>query len=143
MTAKENMQLLREIEVHKLAKHPSLVQFVELFENLTHSYVVLEHLPGGDLYEYLKARKFNLDEEKAKELARTIGQGVKHLHSLGILHRDLKLENIMMTNKSDDAQPKIIDFGLAKFLGPSERSTDPFGTLGYVAPEILRKDPHY
>jgi len=41
------------------------------------------------------------------------------LHGLGIMHRDIKLENIMMTDTSDTAQPKIVDFGLAKFIAPS------------------------
>ena len=48
----------------------------------------------------------------------------------------------MMDNNSDIATPKLADFGLAKFLGPSEKTTEPFGTLGYVAPEVLRKDPY-
>ena len=48
----------------------------------------------------------------------------------------------MMTDHSDQAKPKIIDFGLSKIMGPYESSSEPFGTLGYVAPEILLKKPH-
>lgn len=44
--------------------------------------------------------------------------GVKYLHEIGIMHRDIKLENIMMSDSSDSATPKIIDFGLAKFIAP-------------------------
>lgn len=55
------------------------------------------------------------------------------------MHRDLKLENIMMTDTSSKAIPKLVDFGLAKMIGPNEKAEEPFGTLGYVAPEILSK----
>ena len=45
------------------------------------------------------------------------------------MHRDLKLENILMADKTDDSELKLVDFGLSKILGPNETSTDPFGTL--------------
>ena len=48
----------------------------------------------------------------------------------------------MMSDNTDEAVPKLVDFGLAKIIGPSERSTEPFGTLGYVAPEVLSKQPY-
>jgi serine/threonine protein kinase len=69
-------------------------------------------------------------------------QGVLYLHKFGIVHRDLKLENIMMSDAGERASPKIVDFGLSKIIGPSETATDPFGTLGYVAPEVLKKSPY-
>jgi len=65
--------------------------------------------------------------------------GVKYLHGFGIVHRDLKLENIMMSDQTENAMPKIVDFGLAKIIGPSNTASEPFGTLGYVAPEVLLK----
>ena len=52
-------------------------------------------------------------------------------------HRDLKPENILMVNSSEDSELKIVDFGLSKIIGPNETSLDPFGTLSYVAPEVL------
>ena len=58
------------------------------------------------------------------------------------MHRDLKLENIMMSDDSEDAIPKLVDFGLAKIIGPSETAKEPFGTIGYVAPEVLKKEPY-
>lgn len=58
------------------------------------------------------------------------------------MHRDIKLENIMMSDSSDKSVPKLVDFGLAKIMGPSEKSSEPFGTLGYVAPEVLKKEPY-
>jgi len=48
----------------------------------------------------------------------------------------------MMSNSTDRAVPKIVDFGLSKIIGPNETATEPFGTLGYVAPEVLKKQPY-
>ena len=64
------------------------------------------------------------------------------MHSLGIVHRDLKLENIMMSSDSDDACAKIADFGLATLLGPSQTASESYGTLGYTAPEVLKKEQY-
>jgi serine/threonine protein kinase len=61
------------------------------------------------------------------------------MHSYGIMHRDLKLENIMMTDTTEKSVPKLVDFGLSKITGPMETANDPFGTVGYAAPEILLK----
>jgi serine/threonine protein kinase len=59
-----------------------------------------------------------------------------------VAHRDLKPENILMENDSDDSGLKIVDFGLSKIIGPNETSLDPFGTLSYVAPEVLLQKPY-
>jgi calcium/calmodulin-dependent protein kinase I len=67
---------------------------------------------------------------------------IQFLHSFGIVHRDIKLENVMMSDNSERAVPKLADFGLAKIVGPSEKADEPFGTLGYAAPEVLRKEPY-
>ena len=77
-----------------------------------------------------------------KELTYQLVLGLKYLHNYGIVHRDLKLENIMMTDTSEQSVPKLVDFGLAKMIGPNEKAEEPFGTLGYVAPEILEKKPY-
>lgn len=60
-----------------------------------------------------------------------------YLKSMGVAHRDIKLENIIMSKETDDSDIKLIDLGLSKVLGPGETSTDPYGTLAYVAPEVL------
>ena len=64
------------------------------------------------------------------------------MHNLGILHRDLKLENIMMSSNEEEAVPKLADFGLSKIIGPGEMSTDSYGTVGYCSPEVLKKEPY-
>ena len=98
-------------------------------------------MAGADLFDYVQTRSFNLGEERVCEIAYQMALGIKYLHNYGIVHRDLKLENIMMTDTTEQSVPKLVDFGLAKIIGPNEKASEPFGTLGYVAPEILEKKP--
>jgi serine/threonine protein kinase len=102
----------------------------------------MEYCKGGDLFTFLEKRDFTIPEAKAKELTHSIATGIFYLHSFGIAHRDLKPENILMTDESDDAVPKLVDFGLSKIVGPNETCNDPFGTLSYVAPEVLLQKPY-
>ena len=110
---------------------------VDIFENVHFYYIVLDFMAGADLFDYLQARDFNLGEKRVREIVFQLAQGVKYLHSFGIVHRDLKLENIMMSDITEKSIPKLVDFGLSKIIGPNEKADEPFGTLGYVAPEIL------
>jgi serine/threonine protein kinase len=76
-------------------------------------------MEGNDLFDYLQDRNFSISERRAKEIALQIVQALRYLHNYGIVHRDLKLENIIMIDNSENAVPKIVDFGLAKVFGPS------------------------
>ena len=138
----EVLQQRREIEVLKICQHPNIINLVDLFENSDHYFIVLDYMAGNDLFDYLFQRNFNLGEERVCEIVYQMALGLKYLHSYGIVHRDLKLENVMMTDSSSTSVPKLVDFGLAKIIGPNEHTTEPFGTLGYVAPEILKKEPY-
>ena len=130
----------REIEVLKMCQHENTVRLVDLFESETHYQIVMELMQGNDLFDYMQKRDFRLSELQVKRITHQIVQGVQYLHSLGIVHRDLKLENIMMSSDDDDACVKIADFGLATLLGPTQTASEPYGTLGYTAPEVLKKD---
>jgi len=137
MKIKELELQKREIEVLKICQHPNIIRLLDVFENPEYIYIVLEYLAGGDLFTYLDKRDFKITEDRARAIAHQIAVAVYYLHNYGIAHRDLKLENILMVDASDDSQLKLVDFGLSKILGPGETSTDPFGTLSYVAPEVL------
>ena len=94
-------------------------------------------MEGKDLYTYLANRKFKLTEQRIAQISYQVAKAIQYLHSYGIVHRDIKLENIMMSDSSETSVPKMADFGLSKMIGPNEQALEPFGTLGYVAPEIL------
>lgn len=119
----------REIEVLKMCQHPYIIRLLDIFENEDHIFIVMENLSGGDLFTYLEKRKFTVTELRAKNIAHQIATALYYLHSFGICHRDLKPENILMVDPGEDADLKIVDFGLSKIVGPQETSLDPFGTL--------------
>ena len=99
-------------------------------------------MEGKDLFEYMTSREFQVGENRIKEIAKGIAEALKYLHKYGIMHRDIKLENIMMSDNTETALVKVADFGLAKMIGSKEKTDEPYGTLGYAAPEVLLKDPY-
>ena len=139
----EDLELVRsEIEILKICQHPNIIQLYDVFENVDYFYITMEHCGGGDLYDYLRKRHFKLSEAHACNLIHKISAAIFYLHSYGIAHRDLKPENILMTDSTEDADVRIVDFGLSKIIGPEEKCTEPYGTLTYVAPEILLECPY-
>ena len=102
----------------------------------------MEFCSGGDLFSYIEKRGFKLPEKRACELIHKLAMAVCYLHSYGITHRDLKPENILMTDDTDNADMRLLDFGLSKIIGPNETCTEPYGTLSYVAPEVLMERPY-
>ena len=142
MDEKELEQARTEIEIMKISKHPYIVKLFDVFENRMHIYIIMELCKGGDLFSYLEKRSFKINEYRAAELTKHIMTALYYLHSFGIVHRDIKPENIMMTNDTETSDIRLIDFGLSKLLGPNEKCEESFGTLGYVAPEVLMEQPY-
>jgi serine/threonine protein kinase len=89
----------------------------------------MEYCAGGDLFGYIEKRGFALPEEHAKVIIRKVCGAMYYLHSYGIVHRDLKPENIMMTDDTQQADIKLLDFGLSKIVSPGELCHEPFGTI--------------
>ena len=134
----EDLELVRtEIEILKICQHPNIIHLYEVFENEEYFYIIMEYCAGGDLFSYLEKRHFHLKEIQACRIIHKMLTALYYIHSYGIIHRDIKPENVLMTSNEDNADIKILDFGLGKILGPGEVCTEPYGTLSYVAPEVL------
>ena len=148
MISKKNMNsqdlelMRREIEIMKVCQHPNIIRLLDIFENQDSIFLVMDLLKGGDLFEYLEKRKFRISEQRAAFLVNSIVNALEYLHSYGIAHRDLKPENMLMITEDEDSDIKLMDFGLSKIIAPDEKSTEPFGTLSYVAPEVLQLCPY-
>ena len=135
-------QVKSEIDILKIAKHPNIIKLYDVFENEKFIYIIMEYCAGGDLFSYIEKRGFRLKEERASEIIHKLCTTVYFLHQYGIVHRDLKPENILMTDDTDNADIRLVDFGLGKIIGPGETCTEPFGTFSYVAPEVLQEKPY-
>lgn len=100
-----------------------------------------EYAAGGELFDHLVSRPNGLlSEAEASQLIRQVVSAVAYMHRSNVIHRDIKLENILLARNSvDEIQLKIIDFGLAKLMGPNEKAKTFFGTVGYLAPEMARR----
>ena len=139
----EDKELVRiEIGILKLCHHPNIVRLLDHLENNDFIYIVTEYIEGGTLGQYFKKKKFNFSERQATNIMSQIANGVKYLHQYGIVHRDLKPDNIMITQQNEYGVIKIMDFGLSKIVSPNERMVDGYGTLSYVAPEVLTRTPY-
>ena len=135
-------QIKSEIDILKIAKHPNIIKLYDVFENEKYIYIIMEYCPGGDLFSYIEKRDFKIKEERAAEIVHKLCTAVYFLHQYGIVHRDLKPENILMMDQTDNADIRLVDFGLGKMLGPGEKCDEPFGTFSYVAPEVLQEKPY-
>jgi hypothetical protein len=126
--------LHNEISILFELDHSSIVKLHQVYETTDFIYLILDYLPHGDLYKRISQKKFFSEEDSAK-FTRNLLEVLDYIHSKDIVHRDLKLENIMMTD-DNDFNFKIIDFGLA-----SRCLSGLFGKCGspgYIAPEILQ-----
>ena len=118
----------------KKLNHPNITKILEMFEDDKYILIIMEYINGGNLFSFVKKRR-KLSEKTAKFLFRQIMLGIKHIHSQKIVHRDIKLENILIDFNNNI---KICDFGIGRILDePGELLYDKCGTPMYMAPEIL------
>ena len=99
-----------EISLLRVMRNKSVVKLYETFETEKHYLFVMELCAGGDLLSYVRKRR-KLNETLAKYLFKQIIEGIGYIHSKNILHRDIKLENILLDDKG---HIKIADFGVGK-----------------------------
>ena len=138
-----DLELVRtEIEILKICQHPYIIKLYDVFENIDYIYIIMEHCSGGDLFSFIKNRNFMLKEEKVVVIMYKLCKAVYYVHSYGIAHRDIKPENVLLTEESEDADVRLLDFGLSKIVGPNQKCTEPYGTLTYCAPEIILDKPY-
>ena len=131
-----------EIEIMKICQHPNIIHYIDSYVIDNNIYIVMEYCEGGTFFEFLKKRNFVLKEDLAVNLIHKLCMAIYYFHSYGITHRDLKPENILMTSIDDNADLKILDFGLGKIIGPNEKCSEPYGTIIYCAPEIILDLPY-
>ena len=133
-----NDQLKQEINLMRTIRHPHVVRLLSYFVDSTHVVLVLELCPGTLRRKLSLFPNGKFDERRASKYARQLAKALHYLHQRSIVHRDLKLENILL---DDFSMVKLADFGWSSELGRSTRSTV-CGTLDYLSPEMISRCPH-
>lgn len=128
-------QMRVEIELLNAIDHPKVIKMIDYEENDKYIYITSEYIEDGDLYNYIKTKSKLLEKEAALYVRQTI-EALMYLHSLDIIHRDIKPDNILLGNDGI----KLCDFGWA-YQG-TEKQTRQCGTVDYMAPEIVRNAPY-
>eukprot|EP00826_Nyctotherus_ovalis_P060367 TRINITY_DN8460_c0_g3_i1.p1 TRINITY_DN8460_c0_g3~~TRINITY_DN8460_c0_g3_i1.p1 ORF type:complete len:490 (-),score=143.26 TRINITY_DN8460_c0_g3_i1:83-1531(-) len=135
LTEKESKErLLQEFSILKELHHPNISRLYESFETEKHVLIVTELCSGQDLLNYIRKHK-RLDESTAKSIFKSLIAGLHYCHTRQIVHRDIKLDNLLLTSKGE---LKICDFGVSRVVGRGEVMAERCGTPAYMAPEILR-----
>lgn len=132
-------KILSEVRIlKKLLGHPNVVKLLEVFENKKYVFFVTEYATNGDLLKYAKSTTL-MPEKEAKYMFYQIAMGLRYIHSQNIIHRDVKLDNILIDEMN---RCKICDFGVSRQIDPREIVNEQCGTPAYLAPEII-KDQGY
>ncbi len=125
-----------EIEVLKKLDHPNVLRLLEFFQDEQCFYLVTELCEGGDLLSLLSTLR-HIEESEVISIMRQALAAVRYCHRLRIVHRDIKLENVLFLESSVKSTIKVIDFGRSKILRPNKKMKELAGSLYYVAPEVL------
>ncbi|NXT11447.1 NUAK2 kinase, partial [Prunella fulvescens] len=132
------VHIRREIEIMSSLNHPHIIAVHEVFENSAKIVIVMEYASKGDLYDYISERQ-RLSEQEARHFFRQVVSAVYHCHKNGIVHRDLKLENILL---DANGNIKIADFGLSNVFQQDKLLQTYCGSPLYASPEIINGRPY-
>lgn len=132
------MHIRREIEIMSSLNHPHIIAIHEVFENSSKIVIVMEYASRGDLYDYISQRQ-RLSERDARHFFRQIVSAVHYCHQNGVVHRDLKLENILL---DANGNVKIADFGLSNLYHQGKFLQTFCGSPLYASPEIVNGRPY-
>ena len=140
----DEQEIRNEIDILKKLSHPNIVKIYEFFISENHYYIITEFCKEGELFSYIKNK---YSERQLAVLFYQVFSGLWYLHENKIIHRDIKLENIMISGKENDNATgeelfwvKIIDFGTATIFEKNKKEKDVVGSSYYIAPEVLKQN---
>lgn len=136
----DRIQCEREVKILAAVSHPNIIKFIDFHEDENYFYIFQEISDGATLLKFISLAENPLSENLARQIFRQIATALYYLHSMGIYHRDIKLENILI-NK--DMTIKLIDFGFCTYSDPDSLLKTICGSVKYLAPECIQGKPYF
>lgn len=136
LTAKKFEMLVQECEIYIRMDHPNICKLFEVYEDESAVHLVMELCSGRELYERLAQLRRYTERDAANVMMQML-EAINYCHAHNVCHRDLKLENWVYANPSQDSPLKLIDFGMSKVFNEGVPLTAVHGTVYYVAPEVI------
>ena len=131
----------REIKVMGLLNHPNIARLYEAIDGPKEIYLIMERIRGGSLFNYIRSRENRrLEETEARRFFGQIVSAINYCHIKGIIHRDLKFENLLL---DENKNIKVIDFGFSTIVPVNCKLQMYCGTPSYMAPEIFSKRGYF
>ena len=128
--------LKREIQILKMLDHPNTIKLYEVIDSVKNINLIMEFIGGLSLHTYMKKQALKrFEDSEAKSIFKQIVEAVNYCHSLNIVHRDIKLENVLIDKNKNI---KVIDFGFSTISHKSQMCKLFCGTPSYMAPEIVK-----
>ncbi|GJP54833.1 hypothetical protein CLOM_g13862 [Closterium sp. NIES-68] len=137
LSSKLHESLESEIAILRRARHPNIVHLLDIVKTSSRMFLVLEYCAGGDLSHHIR-RGGAVREAAARHFMRQLGAGLQVLRANNLIHRDLKPQNLLLSERTSAAVLKIADFGFARSLQPQGLAETLCGSPLYMAPEILQ-----
>ncbi|XP_070573479.1 serine/threonine-protein kinase BRSK2-like [Ptychodera flava] len=132
------MKVEREIAIMKLIEHPHVLGLYDVYENRKYLYLILEHVSGGELFDYL-VKKGRLTPKEARKFFRQIISAIDFCHKHSICHRDLKPENLLLDDKNNI---RVADFGMASLQVEGSMLETSCGSPHYACPEVIKGEKY-
>ena len=132
--------VMNELYIMKICKYPYIIKLYDIFESSKYIFMVMEYFESGSLLDYFNDN-YKMKEDIVKGIVYKLLLIINFLHSLEIVHGNIKLANILFFDESK-VNIRLTDFGLSKILEPNEKSTDFSGTLAFAAPELLEEQQY-
>jgi calcium-dependent protein kinase len=124
-----------EVKILSELDHPNIVKYYEAYEDESFIHIVMEYLQGEDLYKLINKRKHNFKEPDVAEILTYLLKALSFIHNKGLVHRDIKPQNILFSIPGDYKTLKLIDFGLS--TSETNKLKQRVGSPYYMAPEII------